>query len=122
MPRHLGGWSSSPSRPSSARDGLQKGQSSARTMFVHEKVMFEIYREAGYDRRYRVVYFTELDEHNKEQEIARAVAGEPYYDGFLRASTLEEAKRVVGDILDRLNRGEPLAVDEAARQLSAYES
>lgn len=90
-------------------------------MFVHEKVMFEIYREAGYDRRYRVVYFTELDEHNKDQEIARAVAGEHYYDGFFRADSLDDAKRAVGDLLDRLNRGEPIAADEAARGLSAYE-
>src|SRR5438445_320710 len=91
-------------------------------VFVHEKVMFEIYREAGYDRRYRVVYFTELDEHNKDQEIARAVAGEHYYDGFFRADALEDAKRVVGDILEQLNRGELIAADEAARRLSSYES
>ena len=37
------------------------------------KVMFEIYREAGYGRKYRVVYFTELNEHNKEAEINRAL-------------------------------------------------
>jgi hypothetical protein len=91
-------------------------------MFVHDKVMFEIYREAGYDRRYRVVYFTELDEHNKDQEIARAVAGEHYYDGYLRIGTLEEAKRAIAGILDRLNGGASLAVDETARLLSAYES
>jgi hypothetical protein len=81
-------------------------------MFVHEKVMFEIYREAGYDRRYRVVYFTELDEHNKDAEIARAVAGEHHYDGFLRSDQLPEAKRVIDSLLERLNRGEEL--DEAA--------
>jgi hypothetical protein len=91
-------------------------------MFVHDKVMFEIYREAGYDRRYRVVYFTELDEHNKDQEIARAVAGEHYYDGYLRTGTLEEAKRAIADILDRLNGGASLAADETARLLSAYQS
>jgi len=91
-------------------------------VFVHEKVMFEIYREAGYDRRYRVVYFTELDEHNKDQEIARAVAGEHYYDGFLRINDLEDAKRAIDDILERLNHGTPLAPDETARMLSAYES
>jgi hypothetical protein len=90
-------------------------------MFVHDKVMFEIYREAGYDRRYRVVYFTELDEHNKDQEIARAVAGEHYYDGYLRTGTLEEAKRAIADILDRLNGGACLPVDETARLLSTYE-
>ena len=71
-------------------------------MFTHSKVMFEIYRESGYDRRYRVVYFTELDEHNKDQEIARATAGEHFYDGFLREQSLPEAKKAIGQVLERL--------------------
>jgi hypothetical protein len=91
-------------------------------MFVHDKVMFEIYREAGYDRRYRVVYFTELDEHNKEAEIARATAGEHYYDGFLRTNTLGEAKRVIAALLERLNTGETVAVEEVERQLADYQA
>ena len=40
-------------------------------MFGHEKTMFEIYREGSYDRHYRVVYYTDLNEHNKESEINR---------------------------------------------------
>ena len=40
-------------------------------MFTGDQVMFEIYREAGYDRRFKVVYFTELNEHNRETEINR---------------------------------------------------
>ena len=31
-----------------------------------KKVMFEIYREAEFSGRYKVVYFTELGEHDKE--------------------------------------------------------
>ena len=89
-------------------------------MFTHSKVMFEIYRESGYDRRYRVVYFTELDEHNKDQEIARATAGEHFYDGFLREESLPEAKRVIGQVLERLNRGEALGPGELERLLADH--
>ena len=45
--------------------------------------MFEIYRETTYTGKYRVVYFTELQDHDKETEINRAMAGEHFYDGFL---------------------------------------
>jgi hypothetical protein len=89
-------------------------------VFVHDKVMFEIYREGGYDRRYRVVYFTELDEHTKDQEIARATAGEHFYDGFLRAGTMSEAKRAVVRLLERLNGGEAVATEEVERALAEY--
>jgi hypothetical protein len=79
--------------------------------------MFEIYREATYDRRYRVVFFTELDEHNKDAEIARATAGEHFYDGFLRSSNLGEAKRVIAGLLERLNRGDALEVRDVEQAL-----
>ncbi|MCK6483314.1 MAG: hypothetical protein HUU22_17260 [Phycisphaerae bacterium] len=68
--------------------------------------MFEIYREADYGRRYRVVYFTELNEHNKEQEISRAMAGEHFYDGFIAERHKEQAKRVIAEAVRRLNAGE----------------
>ena len=31
-----------------------------------DKIMFEVYREGTYTGKYRVVYYTELNEHNKE--------------------------------------------------------
>ena len=43
--------------------------------FESEKTMFEIYREKIYSGKYRVVYFTELQDHNKETEINHALAG-----------------------------------------------
>ena len=46
--------------------------------------MFEVYRDVTYGTRYRVVYFTELQDHNKELEINRAMAGEHFVDGFIR--------------------------------------
>ena len=75
-----------------------------------KKVMFEIYRENSFGGRYRVVYFTELGEHDKETEIADAMRGERVFDGFLLHRERNQAKQVVDEILDRLNSGE--LVDE----------
>ena len=46
-----------------------------------DRVMFEIYRESGYDRLYRVVYYTELSERNRDLEIVSSPWG-----GCLRPS------------------------------------
>lgn len=87
-----------------------------------DKIMFEIYREAGYGRKFRVVYFTELDEHNKEAEISRAMAGEHLYDGFLKSHQAGRAKQIIADILDRLNSGEPITGQQIDELLSPYSS
>jgi hypothetical protein len=84
--------------------------------------MFEIYREADYGRQYRVVFFTELDEHNKEGEINRAMAGEHFYDGFLLNLRKEEGKRKIGELVGRLNRGEKLSPNDVERELAALEA
>jgi hypothetical protein len=76
-----------------------------------KKVMFEIYRDADYGNRYRVVYFTELGEHDKEDEINNAMRGQHIFDGFLLHRERNAAKQVVDEILQRLNQGEP--IDEA---------
>jgi hypothetical protein len=85
-----------------------------------EKVMFEIYRELSFNRRYRVVYFTELDEHNKDGEINDAMRGEHIFDGFFRNYVKEEAKRTVMSVLERLNSGEPLGPTEIERELKSF--
>ena len=85
-----------------------------------EKVMFMLYRELPTEGRYRVVYFTELDEHNKEKEIHDAMRGESIFDGFIRSRGKEEAKSVVSAILDRLNNGESVPKADIARQLKPY--
>jgi hypothetical protein len=82
--------------------------------------MFEIYREAGYGRKYRVVYFTELNDHNRETEISRAMAGEHLYDGFIKDGAKDEAKRIISGFVNRLNRGEKLAVDNLRAELEPY--
>ena len=76
--------------------------------FESDKVMFEIYRETEYSGKYRVVYFTELQDHNKETEINHALAGEHFYDGFLKSYRKDEAKQIIEGLLERLNNGEKL--------------
>jgi len=85
-----------------------------------DKTMFEIYREASYNHRYKVVYFTELNEHNKESEINRAMAGDHFFDGFLNGVRKEEAKAIIDRALLRLNNGEQVRPDELERELSGY--
>jgi hypothetical protein len=85
-------------------------------MMESDKVMFEIYRETSYNRKYQVVYFTELNEHNKEYEINRALSGEHFYDGFIRNFRKDDAKQIIEGLLKRMNSGEQLtpAAFEAA--------
>jgi hypothetical protein len=85
-----------------------------------KKVMFEIFREADFSGQYKVVYFTELGEHDKETEIADAMRGEHIYDGFLLHRERNQAKQVVDEILDRLNRGESVASTEIEQLLEPY--
>ncbi len=85
-----------------------------------DKVMFEIYREPDSGGQYRVVYFTELDEHNREIEINDAMRGEHVFDGYLRNYTKQEGKRIVAGILERLNRGEKVSRTEIERELKPF--
>ena len=87
-----------------------------------DKVMFEIYREAGYGRKFRAVYFTELDEHNKEAEISKAMAGEHIYDGFLSERGIGRGKAAVQSIVDRLNSGEPIEADQFTTILAEFQA
>ena len=85
-----------------------------------DKVMFEIYREAAYTGKYRVVYFTELNENNKEFEINRALSGEHFYDGFIKNYRKEEAKDIIDGLLRRMNEGEKLSPRDIEQALEAY--
>jgi hypothetical protein len=88
--------------------------------FESDKVMFEIYREPTYSGRYHVVYFTELNDHNRETEFNHALRGEHFYDGFLSNYKKEEAKQAMSQLLDRLNRGDVLDQSEVERLLKPY--
>ena len=85
-----------------------------------DKVMFEIYREPDFNRASRVVYFTELGEHNKEYEINRALAGEHFYDGFIRNYGKDNAKKIIQELLERLNRGERLTSEDVEAALTEH--
>jgi hypothetical protein len=89
-------------------------------LFESDKVMFEIYRETEYTGKYRVVYFTELQDHNKETEINHALAGEHFFDGFIKNFRKDEAKEIIGSILNRLNSGERVDPQEVERALSDH--
>lgn len=89
-------------------------------LFEADKVMFEIYRDKTYTGKYCVVYYTELDDHNKEHEINRAMAGESFYDGFLKNFTKEEGKQVIDRFLERLNRGEKIEPTEINAGLGEF--
>ena len=89
-------------------------------MLESDKIMFEIYKEGAYGERYHVVYFTELDDHDKDKEIDRALAGEHFYDGFIRNDQSEEAKEILESILQRLNEGDVVETSEVSRLLANY--
>jgi hypothetical protein len=88
--------------------------------FESDKTMFEIYRETTYTGEYRVVYFTELQDHNKEMEINRAMAGEHFMDGFIKDYGKDEAKVIIDDLLGRMNRGESLSPDDVLVALGTH--
>ena len=47
------------------------------------------------DRRYRVVYFTELNDHNRDTELNRCLAGESFYSGFLSEASRKDARAII---------------------------
>jgi hypothetical protein len=89
-------------------------------VFESDKTMFEIYRDATYSGQFRVVYFTELNEHNKEKEINHALSGQHFFDGFLRNEQKEQAKEIIEALLGRLNRGESMQPGEIESLLSGH--
>ncbi len=81
-------------------------------MLESDKIMFEIYKEGSYGERYHVVYFTELEDHDKDKEIDRALAGEHFYDGFIRSNQSDEAKEILESVVERLNEGDAVEASE----------
>ena len=88
--------------------------------FESDKTMFEVYRETTYTSKFRVVYFTELQDHNKEFEINRAMAGEHVLDGFIKDFHKEEAKGVIDGLLERMNGGERLTPQQFFSELGDH--
>ena len=82
--------------------------------------MFEIYRDTGYGGAYKVVYFTELGEHDRERQIDDAMRGEHIFDGFLLHRESQRAKHEVAVIIDRLNHGESLDTNAIEERLKPF--
>ena len=91
---------------------------------VDHKTMFEIYRETDYNRAFRFVVFTDLDEHNRGKEIARAAAGETVFSGFIADDRKVDARVEVEAIVDELNGMDEdsagMSASEFQRRLGAY--
>ena len=85
-----------------------------------DKIMFEVYRETTYQGRYKVIYFTELQDHNKEYEINRAMAGEHFFDGFIRNFKKDQAKDAIDKLLKRMNSGEAIDAVEFEKELKSF--
>lgn len=90
------------------------------TAIDSKKLMFEIYRDPNLEHGYRVVYFTELGEHEKEDEIANAMRGEHVFDGFILHRQRHEAKELIATLVERLNCGESLSATEIEDKLKPY--
>jgi hypothetical protein len=87
-------------------------------IFESDKTMFEIYREGDFNKKYRVIYFTELDEHNKESEINHALMGEPIFSGFLKDDLKEKGRQIIDDMVRVMNEtGNAFSEDEISEKL-----
>jgi hypothetical protein len=88
------------------------------------KTMFEIYRESDYNRAFHFVFFTDLDEHNRGKEIARAAAGVTVFHGFVADEGKEAARAEVEAIVDELNEMDSdtagMAPDALRRRLGRF--
>ena len=80
--------------------------------------MFEIYQDNTYSKEFRVVYFSELNDHNRDKEIDRAMLGDHYYDGYFLTLKKERAMRDIDGVVDRLNTAGDMDLDELKRELS----
>ncbi|MBS1518920.1 MAG: hypothetical protein JSS91_12605 [Bacteroidetes bacterium] len=89
--------------------------------FESDKTMFEIYREKEFNRKFKVVFYTELTEHNKEFEINSALNGETVFDGFIRDNVKENGKTAIMKILEEMNsNGEPIDAEEIRKRLTEF--
>lgn len=72
-------------------------------MAADDRTMFEIYRETDYNRSFHFIFYTDLDEHEREREIAKAAGGETVYTGFIDDTRKEGARAIIEAIVDELN-------------------
>tara|TARA_Y100000590_G_scaffold63933_3_gene68697 strand:+ start:7752 stop:8045 length:294 start_codon:yes stop_codon:yes gene_type:complete len=85
-----------------------------------DKIMFEIYKANDYTDEYRVVYFSELDDHNRDREIDKAMKGDHFFDGFILTLKKERAMKEIQQIIDRLNEGEDINPINLEKRLEEF--
>ena len=68
-----------------------------------KKTMFEIYRESDYNRAFRYIFYTDLEEHGRDAEIAKAASGFTVFCGYLDDTTKEKARTTIETIVEELN-------------------
>ena len=52
-------------------------------MAADERTMFEIFREGDYNRAFHYIFYTDLEEHARDDQISKAANGETVFAGFL---------------------------------------
>ena len=88
--------------------------------FESDKIMFEIYQDTLYNKKFRVVYYTELNENNKHSEISRAMSGNSYFNGFIKDYRKDEAKQIITEIIESLNEEKLIPVEEIKSRLKEF--
>lgn len=93
-------------------------------MAADDRTMFEIYREADYNRAFHYIFYTDLEEHGRDAEIAKAANGVTVFSGFLDDDKKEDARQVVEAIVDDLNDMDEddagMEPSEIAKRLEGY--
>jgi len=87
-------------------------------MAADERTMFEIFREGDYNRSFHYIFYTDLEEHARDDQISKAAKGENVYTGFLDDETKETARGVLESIVDELN---DMDEDEAGMEKAEIE-
>ena len=90
------------------------------SLFESDKIMFEIYRDKKFNRKFHVVYYTELNESTKHTAINAAMAGDSFYDGFIKDFGKDKAKEIIEDIVKQLNDGNMLTKQEIKEKLKEF--
>ena len=82
--------------------------------------MFEIYRDKKFNQKFHVVYYTALNESTKHTAINAAMAGDSYYDGFIKDFGKDKAKEIIEGIVNQLSEGNLLTKAEIREKLKEY--
>ncbi len=93
-------------------------------MGVSDKTMFEIYRETDYNRAFHFVFYTDLEEHARDDVISKAASGDTVFSGFIDDAKKEAAREAIAAMVDELNDMHEddagISKDEVERRLAEF--